>query len=225
MKSASVIAITESVKDFIITGNEICVSDQHKIHVIRYGIERVSSEKYFRKHGNTLNILCISRLTLQKDLPTLLEAIRLLKQKFSLSLTIVGRGHLLDELTSIAHEYEIDSCITWIEKTKDVNNLYRNADLFILTSKYEGLGLVLLEAMVNNLPIIASDAKAIVEVLGENYSGLFPVGDAISLVEKISDIVQNDRFSELNSQAQSRLLLFDVEKMTRAVLLVYGKVY
>jgi CDP-glycerol glycerophosphotransferase len=59
------------------------------------------------------------------------------------------------------------------------------SDVMVLSSNYEGFGLVLLEAMIVSCPIIAANNSAIPEVLGSGYSGLFETGNVLALTNKL----------------------------------------
>ena len=95
-------------------------------------------------------------------------------------------------------------------------------DLFILPSKYEGFGLVLLEAMIAKKPIIAANNSAIPEVLGKTYEGLFSTGDTKVLAEHIKTVISDKNFSERLVQSYSgQLNLFDPSKMNTNLKKVY----
>ncbi len=111
----------------------------------------------------------------------------------------------------------------WLGKTEYVNEFLSKIDLFILSSKYEGFGLVLLEAMVAKKPIIAANNSAIPEVLGKIYEGLFSTGDAKALAQQIKTAISDKNFSERLVQSYaSQLNLFDPSEMNRNIKNAYS---
>jgi glycosyltransferase involved in cell wall biosynthesis len=104
-----------------------------------------------------------------------------------------------------------------------VEDFLQNLDLFILTSVYEGFGLVLLEAMANRTPIIAANNSAIPEVIGQNSRYLFETGNLRELSEKIIENLSVSPRSEIASIQSSRLVLFDSKTMSKSVNLIYSQ--
>ena len=62
--------------------------------------------------------------------------------------------------------------IIWVNFSEQVKDLMDMADVFVLTSQYEGFGMVFLEAMLTNTPIISTNVSAIPEVIRNNYNGI-----------------------------------------------------
>jgi glycosyltransferase involved in cell wall biosynthesis len=96
-------------------------------------------------------------------------------------------------------------------------------DIFVLASKTEGFGMVLLEAMDLGLPIVASDTTAIPEVLGSNGGVLFNTGDFEDLAKKLTSIRVASQEMELANKAKTRLKFFSPEKMNDNVEVIYQK--
>jgi glycosyltransferase involved in cell wall biosynthesis len=96
----------------------------------------------------------------------------------------------------------------------------RDFDIFVLTSRYEGFGLVLLEAMSNKVPIISSNSAAAVEVLGEEFQLFFQIGDFESLGKLILKVLSSRTERYLDYQSQ-RLLEFKPDKMELEIRSVY----
>ena len=117
----------------------------------------------------------------------------------------------------------INDKVHWVGKTEYTKEFLSKIDLFILPSKYEGFGLVLLEAMVAKKPIIAANNSAIPEVLGKTYEGLFSTGDVNALAQQIKTTFGDKNFSERLVQSySSQLNLFDPSKMNRDIESVYS---
>jgi glycosyltransferase involved in cell wall biosynthesis len=166
----------------------------------------------------------IGRLVPQKDYPTLLSAFSsVLKSMPNTDLYVVGEGHLQKDLIELSKSLGIKDQVHWIGKTEYIKEFLSKIDLFILPSKYEGFGLVLLEAMVAKKPVIAANNSAIPEVLGKIYEGLFSTGDVNALAQQIKTTFGDKNFSERLVQSYaSQLILFDPNEMNRNIQKIYS---
>ena len=84
---------------------------------------------------------------------------------------LVGKGPLKKDLKKISKDLKIQNNIKWINFIDNLEKFYDSIDLFVLTSKYEGLGLVFLEAMLSKKPIISSNTSAMKEIIKNNFNG------------------------------------------------------
>jgi glycosyltransferase involved in cell wall biosynthesis len=166
----------------------------------------------------------IGRLVPQKDYPTLLNAFsNVLKSVPNADLYVVGEGYLQKDLIELSKSLSINDKVHWLGKTEYIKEFLSKIDLFILPSKYEGFGLVLLEAMIAKKPIIAANNSAIPEVLGKTYEGLFSTGDINALAQQIKTVISDNNFSERLVQSHlSQLELFDPSKMNKNIENVYS---
>jgi len=193
-KSDTVIAISHAVLQFIIKSREI--SNKPQTTVIYYGYTRrcknvQKKEQILALPHRTLRIGTISRLAPQKNLNLLIELglqLKAMRQEFLIQ--IVGEGPDKSLLENRVREKGLENKILFLGKKSNVMPFLQELDFFVLTSNYEGFGLVLLEAMDATLPIIASCNSAIPEVLGENHLGLFKSGDSQSLFKILLGVLQ-----------------------------------
>lgn len=175
-RAKTCICISETVARFLRQNYE--ASRKTNLVVVKYGIaqtnEGIKRKSFELNQGRILKILCVARLEPQKDLKTLLKGFSLIVNgNINSELTIAGSGSLELSLKSYAEELGIGNRINWVGKVMDVASLYQNHDLFILTSSYEGFGMVYLEALNAGIPIITSNNSAAKEIFGPNYPGLF----------------------------------------------------
>ena len=225
------IAISNAVRSYLIKRGEIPTG--YTIDVVYYGFQKDISTNVagFGLITNIMNgqssnyrIGTIGRLVPQKDYPTLLNAFSsILKSAPNIDLYVVGEGYLQKDLIELSKSLGINDKIHWLGKTEFIKEFLSKIDLFILPSKYEGFGLVLLEAMVAKKPIIAANNSAIPEVLGKSYEGLFSTGDVNALVQQIKTAISNKNFSErLVKSYASQLTLFDPSEMNSNIKNVYS---
>ncbi|MGD0988687.1 MAG: glycosyltransferase family 4 protein [Candidatus Sulfotelmatobacter sp.] len=101
---------------------------------------------------------------------------------------IAGEGPERQRLESLIRGHRLQDCITLLGHVapKNINSLYRNADLFVLTSLSEGIPLVLMEAMANDLIVLAPAITGIPELISHEKTGyLYQPGSTDEFVEKV----------------------------------------
>jgi glycosyltransferase involved in cell wall biosynthesis len=225
------IAISNAVKSYLINRGEIPTG--YIIDVVYYGFQKDSSTNsaglksianFINSQSSNFKIGTIGRLVPQKDYPTLLNAFsNVLKSAPKADLYVVGEGCLQKDLIEMSQALGISEKVHWLGKTEYIIEFLSKIDLFILPSKYEGFGLVLLEAMVAKKPIIAANNSAIPEVLGKTYEALFSTGDVKALAQQINTAISDKNFSERLVQSYStQLNLFDPSNMNKNVRNIYS---
>lgn len=224
-RAAFVITISDAVTTFNIENKQILKRDIHKLKRIYYGYPENPTEPPHKIKSERFIFGTISRLVPQKDLPTLLYAFAQIAQQYPNSeLRIAGVGYLEKELKQMAITLGLNQKIKWVGKISDVESFLGEIDAFVLTSKYEGFGLVLLEAMAANLPIIASRNSAIPEVLGEKGGLFFETGNFKSLNGEMDRVIKNYSLEELGLEPLQRLREFSPLIMARLTTGIYHKV-
>lgn len=114
-------------------------------------------------------ILAVGRLEHQKDYPNLFHAIRkLVEKRNDFKLLIAGDGPLKSELLQLSKELKIDNYIEFLGVRRDIPHLMCACDTFVLSSAWEGFGLVVAEAMACERVVVATDCGGVNEVLGNN---------------------------------------------------------
>jgi len=146
--------------------------------------------KFSKKKINFINV---GRFTDQKDQITLLKAINLLKGKINFNLLIVGYGKQRNLLLNYINENNLQKNVKIVPYQTNPYNLIKSSDIFILTSLYEGLPNVLLEAQVLKKFIISSNCPTGPrEILLNGKAGyLFKVKDYQILSKLILKILRN----------------------------------
>lgn len=102
-------------------------------------------------------------------------------------LVIMGKGRLEAELKALAKSFNVEANVIFSGQVPDARRYFKAFDVFALTSDHEPFGMVLLEAMAAGVPIVCSDCGGGREVVAE-CGLLFPLGNAITLAEKIIQI-------------------------------------
>ncbi|GAA4333646.1 hypothetical protein GCM10023144_25130 [Pigmentiphaga soli] len=123
--------------------------------------------KELRISPNSKLIVAVGRLNAAKDYPNLLTAISLLRASNPFQVAIVGDGPLRSELKRLAVALKISNKILWLGVRDDIPAVLSAADVFVLSSAWEGFGLVVAEAMACERVVVATDCGGVKEVLGD----------------------------------------------------------
>lgn len=166
--------------------------NSQKISVVPNAILKTSDSYSIKKiNENNIKFLFVGRLIPRKGIKTLLEAIKIVnKERISnFNIDIVGDGPLFHFCKKYIKNNNLNNCnlLGRISET-DLNNIYNESDCFIFPSKFEGFGIVLLEAGINNLAIITNDIPVFKELFSEDEVIYFNKDDAHDLSKKIIDL-------------------------------------
>ena len=222
LRACKIIALSNAVAHFLKEEKELV--NFNKLKVVHYGYIPVFSSEYRKNHirNSVHRIGTIARLTEQKDLPTMIKAFNLIRKEFGgLTLSIVGAGPLENYLRTLVIDLKLEDDIRFLGRTDKILDFLLSLDVFVLTSEYEGFGLVLLEAMDAGVPIVASRNSAIPEVLGTEFPGLCETGNYLEFSEKIlalKDHTYRNKVLEIQSE---RLSLFHANKMSDMTRSIY----
>ena len=227
LRAQHIIAISEAVKKFLLSNNELPKGVLPE--VVYYGYNKENSLVYTGLKRSELGlsesdfVICtIARIVHQKDFPTLLRAFHLVRIEIAnAKLIVIGDGELKEEMVALAEELQISNSVKWIGKVENVHLYLELCDLFVLTSKYEGFGLVLLEAMQSKLPIVAPRISALPEVLGENYEHLVKAESPEDFSRAIIEIFHSSNLDDLKKYLEDRLMEFESKKMAQKINDIY----
>jgi glycosyltransferase involved in cell wall biosynthesis len=148
-------------------------------------------------------ILGVGELSARKDFATLIRAFAKLREKLDARLVIVGKGRKRDELLQLAEELKIKDDVDLPGFCKNPYPYFAHADVFVLSSRWEGLGIVIVEALGLGTPVIASDCPSgPAEILQDGKIGpLFKVGDADALASELDKLLNRPPVEETLKQA------------------------
>lgn len=145
------------------------------------------------------HILSVGSLDAQKDQATLIRAFALLPSSLNAKLTILGEGGLRTELEALAQQLGLHGRVAMPGFVIDVYSWYRTADLFVLSSRWEGFGNVIVEALECGVPVVSTDCPSgPAEILENGRIGrLVPIQDPAALAASIVEALRNPVDREL----------------------------
>ena len=141
-------------------------------------------------------ILNVGFFEKQKDQITILKSINILKYHYkNFVLVLIGKGKEYENLKNYNKKNNLEKFIKIYKNIENPSLFFKKADLFILSSIYEGLGNVLVEALKYNCPVITSDCNAgPMEIIKKGkYGDFFPPGDYEGLAKKILNHLRNPK--------------------------------
>jgi len=193
--------------------NSVCIYNPLNMReIIKKSKKR--SKKIFKK-DKKLKILNIGRFTEQKDQITFLRGLNKLKNKIDFSAVIIGKGKLKVKLIDYINKYSLSKNVKILNFVENPYPLIKQTELFILTSKYEGLPNVLLESLALRKFVISSDCPTGPKEILLNGKGglLFKVGNYNQLAEKIITYKKNKiKSKKMLSFAIKKIKRFDYQK-------------
>ncbi|MFB5086098.1 glycosyltransferase [Psychrobacillus sp. PGGUH221] len=200
-KYDKIIAISKATKDSL---NSFLKETESKTVIIENGIDLQQYELATTIDRTSLVssltekdkiILMVAAMREQKDHETLIRASKTLPEDYLVM--FVGDGERMDEVKEYAKNYG-SSRIHFLGKRTDVPSLMKAADIFVLSSRWEGFGLVAVEAMAAGLPVIVSDVPGLRDVVKDAGGTLFEAGDEQDLSKKILTIADSSSILETN---------------------------
>ena len=221
-----IVAISDAVREFHIRAG----LSPEKLVTIHYGLDDVPaspSEVTPDALGIPADaplVLAIGRLIEQKDHATLLEAFaRVHGTHPDARLAILGWGPLEARTKALVHELGLDE-VAFILGRVEPRDWLARADVFAHTSRWEGFGIVLLEAMLSGLPVVATRVSAIPEIVVDGETGLLaPPGDAAAVASSLGQLLDDVELRQrLGASGLARARKeFSVQNMVEQTIRVY----
>lgn len=164
--------------------------NKNKMVMIYNGVEDKINKSNLKLNwdNNKINLLFVGRLDRQKGLDLFLDVYDKMKLE-NIHLYVIGTSVLDDNLPKST---KYVTYLGWVDN-KDIDAYYQACDVVIMPSRWEGFGLVAIEAMRNSKPVIASSAGALPELIKNNVNGyIFDIKNDKKLKEILLNINKND---------------------------------
>jgi len=174
-------------------------------------------------------LIMVARFARPKDHFTLLDALAGMKER-GWSLDLVGSGPGLDEVRAMSRELGIGHRVNFLGALDpvEVEKLLSNSSIFILSSRWEGLPLVIIEAMRAGIPVVATNVGGVSEAVVDGKTGyLVAAGDARGLRSKLVKLMNSqDLRRRMGEAGRARYeKYFTVERMLQETNKIYDEVF
>jgi glycosyltransferase involved in cell wall biosynthesis len=214
----------------------ICLTESQKVHFIKkYGLKKdtivvihngVGKEYYIKRSAQNkkvTQILFVGRLSVQKNIPLLLEAVKMVQS--NVELHIVGEGPDRENIQNKIKQLDLNNVfLDGAKYGQDLINMYRQADIFFFPTNNEGMSLALLEAMAAGIPIVTSGLDQNKELI---QKGAVYVNkqDPKHYAEAIDDLIKKPRALETMSITnQQSARAFSWDNVVAKILEVYKEI-
>ena len=194
----------------------LCQYDAHQYHfptkVIYNPLTLTPGEK---ATGTSKKFLAVGRFSrLHKGFDLLIEAFRIFAEKnIEWTLDIVGEGVEEPIYKKLIKNYQLEDRIHIHPFTNHIQEYYSKAQVYVLSSRWEGFGLVLVEAMAHGLPVISSDLPTSQEIMGD-FGMYFSVGDVKGMAKQMKQATLMD-WQEKSEQALQIAERFNIETIIK----------
>jgi glycosyltransferase involved in cell wall biosynthesis len=161
-------------------------------------------------------LVACGRLVPQKGFDDLLKAMAIIIKQRACHLTILGKGPLLAELQSLTQQLNIEKHITFAGFHSNPLDFFSESDIFILSSRWEGFGNVVVEAMSVGLPVISTDCPfGPNEIITDGINGfLVSVGAPQQIADRVIYLLNNPKLAaEVAEKARHRSRDFSSDKI------------
>jgi glycosyltransferase involved in cell wall biosynthesis len=165
-------------------------------------------------------VLAVGRLTEAKDFSSLIRAFALLKAQRPARLMILGEGELRGELEALIAAHGLSDDVALPGYVTNPFAYMKRSAVFVLSSRWEGFGLVLVEAMACDTPVVSTDCPSgPAEILEDGKWGtLVQIGDEYSMAEAIGSVLDETSHPDVRQRAKH----FDVHIAARRYIDVLG---
>jgi 1,2-diacylglycerol 3-alpha-glucosyltransferase len=173
-------------------------------------------------------LLYVGRLDKEKKIDVILRALPDILRVTGVHLVVVGMGQEKQKLEELTKKLGIQKAVTFtgFVPDKDLQNIYRIADLFVIAGIAELQSIVTMEAMASGLPVVAANAMALPELVHDGENGyLFSDGDSRMLAEKVIAILSNQAMRAQMSQKSLEIIKdHDINKVIEKYESIYNEI-
>lgn len=150
-------------------------------------------------------IVAAGRLVDAKNYPLLIDAVAALRQSIPARLVILGQGDLEPSLRAQVRERGLTDAVTFLGFRSNPWKFIAQADVFALSSRYEGFGNVLIEAMTLGIPVVATASPGTRDIVESESTGLLVTSHTVdAFATALQRVIENPAMREAMSRAARR---------------------
>ena len=181
-----------------------------------------------RELAEPIKLLTACRLISRKRIDILIHAVKYaLSLGVNLQLNIAGQGNLMNTLKSLTNKSGVADKVNFLGRVpaEEMPGVYRQNDIFIMSSAHEGMSNAMLEAMASGMPIITTPCEGVEELIADNgivvkNSSPDSMANAIKLLA-----TDKDKYDRMSTAATDRAANFSWEKTASEYMKIYHDIY
>lgn len=183
-----IIAITRKLREYMIDNN---FPDQN-IYVVNNTV-KVDHDFLSPQKNQKVIIGVMARLEVNKGIQHLINAINILvKNSIHVELVVAGDGPSLPHLQGIVTKYRLESYVKFIGWIDDKEKFFKEIDIYCCPSEHEPFGMVVIEAMAHNVPVLATDSEGPGEIITHNKNGFIAKNKSmLDIAEKLEFMIND----------------------------------
>jgi len=216
------VAISEVVKESIC---EVYGLNDEKVPIAYNGMDlsRYVKKENYDVSDNKFKIIHIGRFSEEKNHFELLKAFSLATKKYpDMILDLYGEGELESQIRECIQELGLNEKVRLCGIVNNINEILHNYDLFVLSSRYEGMPMTIIEAMASGMPIVAANVGGVPDMLENEVSALLCTSDSESVSDCILRMYENRELREkLGSEALNMSDKFSLDNMCAGYIEIY----
>ena len=191
LKKAVPVAISHEIQTMMVEYYGLCAEPElvyNPVDVARFNVPK--------EIHRGINIVTVGRLSKQKNQRLLIEAVsKVAEVHRDVTLNILGDGPLREDLEVYIKDNSLEDIVHLLGNINNVEDYLAEADIFALSSSYEGLPLVILEAMAAGLPIVSTDVGGVRDIVTNNGI-LVPNGERSALIAAILKLIDSSELRQ-----------------------------
>lgn len=229
------VIVTINKEDYLLTKRKF--KNKHTYYIKGVGVKidkfkralefgkKTLREKY-QYDNNDFILIYVAEFISRKNHRFLINSLPLLQKKaINLKLILAGTGHLFDEMQDLALRLEVENIIDFLGWRDDVEMLLALSDIGLSTSKQEGLGLGIAEAMHCGLPVIASSDRGHREMIQDGINGyMYDQGDTEQFTDYILKLYYDEDLRiKMGERSRELAKEFSLENSLKSMDKIYSK--
>lgn len=198
--------ITETRFDQALGLTHSAIASKTRSTVIANGIPQPEFKKtaIYQQNEQTINIVFVGRISYQKNPTLALKVLHALPEQYRLTLFCDNKDD--KELLETVFQLKLGNRIDIIDDEKQTSSILHHFDLLLMTSRYEGMPLCVIEAMASGLPVVSSNTCGLNELVHDGKNGFLISGDdANEYANKITSIFSNTNTRSSMSETSKSL--------------------
>lgn len=231
-KVARIICVSNTIKHLM----EPCVQKKARLQTIYSGIDiakfQTSNQSnrlrtQYKISSEIPLIGLVAALAPHKDIYTFVRtAHQLIQEQVKARFIIIGAGKEKEKILALINNLQLQSCITLTGFRNDVPSILPELDIFLMTSSSEGLGTSILDAFAAKVPVVATRAGGIIEMVVHEKTGLLAsIKDHEGLAKQVKRLLDDSMLrKELIMEATKRVVDFSKETMGKQTIQVYQEI-